>query len=122
MRVLLAFLLLAISLLAVGCAGRDQATYVDLPPEPLSSTSDAELSSVSATSPKYSEEHSSADDSPRKPPKEQSDDPVINEKHEESEMSFADVQAKAHDVGVERLSNSDIEGLSYAQIQELRGY
>ena len=35
---------------------------------------------------------------------------------------FASIQAKAERVGVEHLTQADIEGLSYDQIQELRGY
>jgi len=128
MRVLLALFFLAISLVTIGCAPRDQATYVDLPPEPLSTEPELQTSSLSAPSPANSDARGSVDDSPRKPPeeqpaaKEQPTAQVANEKNEESRMSFAAIQAKAQLLGVERLSKSDVEGLSFAQIQELRGY
>ena len=35
---------------------------------------------------------------------------------------FKAVQAKAKRVGVEQLTQKDIEGLSYEQIKQLRGY
>jgi hypothetical protein len=118
MRVLLALLLLAMSFVTIGCAQRDQATYVDLPPEPLSTEPDIQTLSLSAPSPANSGARGS-DDSPREASKEQ---PAADGENEESGMSFAAIQAKAHLFGVERLSKSDIEGLSFAQIQELRGY
>lgn len=40
----------------------------------------------------------------------------------ESEVKFATVQEKAERVGVENLTEVDIEGLSYNQIRQLRGY
>jgi hypothetical protein len=128
MRVLLALLLLAMSFVTIGCARRDQATYVDLPPEPLSAEPELQISSLSPPSPANSDARRSVDDSPRKAPeekpaaKEQPAAQVVKEKHEESRMSFAAIQAKAQLLGVERLSKSDVEGLSFAQIQELRGY
>ena len=125
MRVLLALFLLGMSLVTIGCARRDQATYVDLPPEPLSAEPDIQTSSLSAPSPANSDAQRSVGDSPRKPPEEQpaaKKQPAADEKHEESRMSFAAIQAKAQLLGVERLSKSDVEGLSFAQIQELRGY
>lgn len=37
-------------------------------------------------------------------------------------MDFELAQAKAERIGVENLTEDDIEGLSFDQIQELRGY
>ena len=38
------------------------------------------------------------------------------------QAKFKAAQAKAKEVGVENLSKEDVEGLSLAQIKELRGY
>ena len=38
------------------------------------------------------------------------------------DAKFKAAQAKAAKVGVENLSNEDIEGLNLAQLKELRGY
>jgi hypothetical protein len=122
MRVCFALFLLAISLAIIGCARRNQVTYVELPPEAPPHASNVKLASVSATRPANTDARRSADDSPRKPPKEQSEARVVNKSQDETGMSFADIQAKARQVGVENLSQSDIQGLSYDQIQELRGY
>ncbi len=125
MRVLLALFLLAMSFVTIGCARRDQATYVDLPPEPLSAEPELQTPSLSAPSLANSDARGSVDDSPRKALAEQTaakKQPAADEKHEEPRMSFAAIQAKAQLLGVERLSKSDVEGLSFAQIQELRGY
>jgi hypothetical protein len=122
MRVCFALFLLTISLVIIGCARRNQATYVELPPDAPPHVSNVKLASVSATRPANSEARRSADDSPRKPPKEQSEARVVNKSQEETGRSFADIKAKAQQVGVEHLSQSDIQGLSYDQIQELRGY
>jgi hypothetical protein len=41
---------------------------------------------------------------------------------QDADARFKAVQAKAKRVGVERLTQKDIEGLSYEQIKQLRGY
>ncbi len=38
------------------------------------------------------------------------------------EAKFKAAKAKAEDVGVENLSDKDVEGLTQAQLRELRGY
>jgi hypothetical protein len=40
----------------------------------------------------------------------------------DSEAKFKAAKAKAEKVGVENLSKEDVEGLTLAQIKELRGY
>lgn len=127
MRVFFALFLLAMSVSVIGCARRNQATYVDLPPEAPPHTSDVKLASVSApTPPAKPKARVAVDNSPRTPPKEPSkkpsDAPIANKGKGETAMSLAAVQAKVRRVGVEHLTQSDIEGLSYDQIQELRGY
>ena len=41
---------------------------------------------------------------------------------QELEAKFKSAQAKATEVGVENLTKEDIDGLSSAQLKELRGY
>jgi hypothetical protein len=41
---------------------------------------------------------------------------------QDSEAKFKAAQAKAEKLGVHTLTKQDIEGLSYAQIKQLRGY
>ena len=41
---------------------------------------------------------------------------------QELEAKFKSAQAKATEVGVENLTKEDIDGLSSAQLNELRGY
>ena len=51
--------------------------------------------------------------------------PGLNAKNSveiETEAKFKAAQAKAEKVGVHKLTQEDIEGLSHEQIKQLRGY
>jgi hypothetical protein len=40
----------------------------------------------------------------------------------DTQAKFKEVQAKAAEVGVENLTNEDIDGLTLAEVKQLRGY
>jgi len=120
MRVIVALSLLAMFLPVGGCARKSQATYVDLPVEAPPHTSEAEFASMGANG--SAEFWSPVSDSPRGPTETHWTTEVVSGAVEETEVMFASIQAKAERVGVEHLTQADIEGLSYDQIQELRGY
>ena len=120
MRVFVALSLLAMFLPVGGCARKSQATYVELSAEAPPHTSEAEFASMGANG--SAEFWSPVSDSPRGPTEAHWTTEVVSGAVEETEVMFASIQAKAERVGVEHLTQADIEGLSYDQIQELRGY
>ena len=106
MRVLIFLIVLTVFGVSGGCARKPDATYVELPPEAPPVSLRARGGRVQLTS------SSAIDAQPEREPS------VV----EEPVVQFDLVQAKAEQVGVERLTQSDIAGLSFAEIQKLRGY
>ena len=106
MRVLIFLIVLTVFGVSGGCARKPDATYVELPPEAPPVSLRARGGRVQLTS------SSAIDAQPEREPS------VV----EEPVVQFDLVQAKAEQVGVEHLTQSDIEGLSFAEIQKLRGY
>lgn len=107
---------LAIFVVLGGCARKPNVTYVELPPD---------APPVSATQGTITLAAAGSDQRSRSGPNSESDswnrrvapDPV-----QETDAQFDVIRAKAERVGVEHLTQADIEGLSFNQIQELRGY
>jgi len=112
MRVLIFLIVLTIFGVSGGCARKPDATYVELPPEASPVSSRARGGRVQLTS------NSPIDAQPER----ESSAAVASDVVEESVVQFDLVQAKAEQVGVERLTQSDIAGLSFDEIQRLRGY
>lgn len=116
MRALTFLIVLTIFGVSGGCARKPDVTYVELPPEapPVSSSARGEVSNGRVQL---------ASSIPIEPePERESSAPVVSDVVEEPVVQFDLVQAKAEQVGVEHLTQSDIEGLSFAEIQKLRGY
>ena len=112
-RVMIFFL--AIFVVLGGCARKPDVTYVELPPEapPVSAPGAITLAAAEFDQRSRSGPNSEPDSwNTRVAP-----DPV-----QETYPQFDLIRAKAERVGVEHLTQADIEGLSFNQIQELRGY
>jgi len=106
---------LVIFALLGGCARKPDVTYVELPPDapPVSAAEDGVALAATSLNARGR----------------QSSDPdgdwgalVASDAGGNAEMRFDLAQAKADRIGVENLTEADIEGLSFNQIQELRGY
>lgn len=124
MRVAVILALLTIFVSLVGCARKPDVTYVDLPP-----VAPVDLPPVAPKA------HSAEPDPASKATRvlarnDGSSGAARNEWNtrganngaSESVFKFAAVQAKAQQLGVEHLTRADIDGLSFDQIQQLRGY
>jgi len=112
-RVMIFFL--AIFVVLGGCARKPEVTYVELPPDapPVSATEGGVTLAATTLNARSR----------------QSTDPesgwgalVASDAGADADMQFELAQAKADRIGVENLTEADIEGLSFNQIQELRGY
>jgi hypothetical protein len=124
MRVVIALAVLAVFLLLGGCAGKSQVAYVEPLPAPSQSypsemnsppVQDAKQANVGSEPPLSSSPSALSDD--------EWNTRVLSESIEsDTEMKFETVRAKAEKVGVGRLTQADIEGLSFDQIKQLRGY
>jgi len=115
MRLVMIVLLTIFAVLG-GCARKPDVTYVELPPTapPVSKTQRA-ITLAAAGSDLRSGDGPSAE--PRS-----GNTSVADAAAEETETQFDLIRAKAERVGVEHLTQADIEGLSFDEIQELRGY
>jgi len=105
--------LLTIFVVLGGCARKPEVTYVELPPTaPPVSAPEGTITLAAAGSGQGSAKSGAE---PRS----------WNTRvaaAEASETQFDLIRAKADRVGVEHLTQADIEGLSFDEIQELRGY
>lgn len=110
-RVIIFFL--AIFVVLGGCARKPDVTYVELPPDapPVSSQGTITLAAAGSDQRSRSGANSEPDSWNTRVA------PV-----QETDAQFDLIRAKAEMVGVEHLTQADIEGLSFNQIQELRGY
>jgi predicted small lipoprotein YifL len=114
-RVIIAFAVLAVFLSLGGCSRKNQAAYakpVASAPHPTKASSVKPRplparKSPKARSPMPSSGSLSASD---------------GADEQEAEVKFKVAQAKAKKVGVHQLTQDDIDGLSLAQIKQLRGY
>jgi hypothetical protein len=122
MRVLIAVTVLAASVLG-GCARKSQADYAS----PLTSEPVPHLTKASWVTPAPLTTGKSQRVKNAVPPSGTSaipsDERVGSSAGEEDpEAKFKAAQAKAHKLGVHQLTHDDIEGLSFDQIRQLRGY
>ena len=116
MRVAVTLALLTIFVALVGCARQPDVTYVDLPPlapEVHSAEPNPARKPIRALEKNDISSGGSRNDWNTR---------VANNVKAESVVKFAAVQEKAQQIGVEHLTRADIKGLSFNQIQQLRGY
>jgi hypothetical protein len=117
MRVIIALAVLAVFLSLGGCSRNKQAAYA----KPVSSatmphpTKARSVKSPSIPVRKFSK---------ARPPMPPSGSPSASDGavEQEAEVKLKAAQAKAEKLGVHRLTQEDIDGLSYEQIKQLRGY
>lgn len=111
MRVALSVILVGVAVSIGGCARKPQATYVELPPvAPQSSASEA------------AQEHAGALRNEVAASRKHWAPSVAADHSKDIDGKYLMARAKAERVGVERLTQADIEGLTFDQIQQLRGY
>lgn len=124
MRVLIFLVFLAIFGGLGGCARKPDVTYVDLPPNapPVSSTEREQVSTSTVRRKTQIASRSAMDAEPKRQRSARVVEEPVKKPVEEPIVEFDLVQAKAEQVGVEHLTQTDIEGLSFAEIQRLRGY
>jgi hypothetical protein len=149
MRVLCAFVLLAISLSLSGCSRPHQVAYAkplpsswEIPqsrpsppkrhkassaePDQAISQRPKRIRTTSARKPRESTQPSSVPPLPSRKPEDQSPTSASRDSsgtvEPEAEAKFKAAEAKARREGVHSLTSEDIQGLSPDQIKELRGY
>ena len=116
MRVAVILALLTIFVSLVGCARKPDVTYVDLPPvAPIAHSAEPDPASKATRVLARNDGSSGA-------ARNEWNTRGANNGASESVFKFAAVQAKAQQLGVEHLTRADIDGLSFDQIQQLRGY
>jgi hypothetical protein len=113
-------LVLIVFIPSCGCARKAEIAYADLSPTRSYNSASAALVPTrmlaeSKSSLRYGGSRS-------RPSETDWNTSVVVNAIEKPENLFDKVQAKAEKVGVENLTQADIQGLSYEQIQKLRGY
>jgi hypothetical protein len=150
MRIVIVLAVMAIFFALGGCARKTQVAYVEPLPMPAQSyPSETDSTAVRARelgSARSESQPSAKPNAPSRPPlipdrrlsNSGSESPlrespslppdipwntrVLSNNIETETVKFKRIQAKAERVGVEHLTRADIEGLSYDQIRQLRGY
>jgi len=117
MRVVISFFLLTIFGALGGCARKPDVTYVDLPP-----TAPAVLATEGAIRLAATDSELQTRGGLGTETESGWNTRVASDVVERTNVQFDLIQTKAERVGVEHLTQADIEGLSFNQIQELRGY
>lgn len=138
MRVIIVFALLELCLTLGACARRSQASYLELPPAPAQSYGSERSPAIVKASARARGKPNPQRLPPPVPEKKrtewsssaQADNPstLSNQEWDSTsvvpgiEVKFATARAKAERVGVENLTEADIDGLRHEQIRQLRGY
>jgi hypothetical protein len=114
MRIVLIFFLASFVVLG-GCARKPEVTYVELPPDaPPVSATEGGVTLAATMLNTWGRQ--------RTDPESGWSALVGSNARGDTDMDFELAQAKAERIGVENLTEDDIEGLSFDRIQELRGY
>jgi hypothetical protein len=127
MRMLIALAVLTFFLSLVGCARSNRAAYVESlsaapPPHP---TEESSVNTHSKPAGKFASTRATSGNSSASPLPHEQDvkrRSIGGLAEQEEEAKFEAAQAKAERLGVENLTQADIDGLSYDQIKRLRGY